>query len=54
MRNHKRNVILELEKRRKIYNYILTNPGLHFNEIVRGLQIPKTTLEYHLNYLNLV
>ena len=51
MNGNRKNIILELENRRKIYNYILTKTGLHFNEIVRGLQIPKTTLDYHLNYL---
>ena len=45
--------ILELEKRRKIYNYILTNPGLHVRELSRKLKIPKTTLKYHLRYLEI-
>jgi predicted transcriptional regulator len=42
---------LELEKRKKIYNYILRNPGLHLSELARKLDIPKTTLNYHLKYL---
>jgi len=43
--------ILELEKRRKIYNFINKNPGLHLRILSRKLNIPKTTLEYHLRYL---
>lgn len=43
--------ILELEARRKIYNFILKNPGLHEREISRRLKIPKTTLKHHLRYL---
>lgn len=40
-----------LEKRREIYKHILKNPGLHFRNISRDLNIPKTTINYHLNYL---
>lgn len=43
--------ILKLEKRRKIYNYILKYPGVHLSELSKKLNIPKTTLFYHLNYL---
>ena len=43
--------ILKLEKRRKIYNYILKYPGVHLSELSKKLDIPKTTLFYHLNYL---
>jgi len=45
------NKILELETRRKIYNYILEYPGLHFRELSRKMKIPKSTLKYHLKYL---
>lgn len=34
--------------RRKIYDYLNKNPGLHVREISRKMQIPKTTLNYHL------
>ena len=44
--------ILELETRRKTYNYISKYPGLHLSELSRRLKIPKTTMLYHLNYLN--
>ncbi len=40
--------IFEIENRRRIYNYILKNPGLHFRQISRNLKIPKSTLDYHL------
>ena len=43
--------ILELETRRQIYELILKNPGLHFSEISRKLNIPKTTLTFHLDNL---
>lgn len=44
-------VALELETRRRIYNYILSNPGSHLREIQRSLDMPMGLLEYHLNYL---
>jgi len=46
-----RDNILKLETRQKIYNIILKNPGIHFSEISRKSNIPKTTLLYHLNSL---
>lgn len=46
-----KNDILELETRRKIYQYILKNPGLHLRELSRRLKIPITTLRYHLRFL---
>jgi predicted transcriptional regulator len=45
------NQILELGIRRQIYNFILKYPGLHLREISRKLNIPKTTLSYHIKYL---
>jgi len=42
---------LELETRQEIHNYILKNPGLCLNELSRRLNISKSTLNYHLNYL---
>lgn len=41
----------DFEKRKQIYNYIMRYPGLHNREISRKLNIPKSTLLYHLNYL---
>ena len=43
--------ILDFEQRQKIYNYISKNPGIHKIEIARKLNIPYTTLSYHLKYL---
>lgn len=47
----KENKILELEKRRQIYNLIVKYPGLHIREISRKINIPFTTSRHHLNYL---
>lgn len=46
-----KNDILKLQIRNEIYNFIQKNPGLHFRELSRKLNIPKTTLIYHLHYL---
>ena len=43
---------IRLEKRKKIYYFISKNPGVHFRELSRRLNIPRTTLSYHLNCLN--
>ena len=43
--------ILENENRRKIYETIEDTPGIHLRELQRNLNIPLTTLEYHLSYM---
>lgn len=43
--------LLKLETRREIYNFVLDHPGLHMREIARKLNIPTSTLVYHLRYL---
>ena len=43
--------LISLEIRRKIFHFITKYPGLHLREISRKLSIPKTTLNYHLRYL---
>lgn len=43
--------ILENERRRKIFAFIETSPGVHLRELQRVLDMPLTTLEYHLNYM---
>ncbi len=43
--------ILENENRRKIYEAIEEIPGVHFRELQRVLDMPLTTLEYHLSYM---
>ena len=44
--------ILELETRRKIFNLILKNPGLHLHALKKQTDISLSTLRYHLEYLN--
>ena len=47
----KKDETFELEKRKAIYDHILEHPGLHLREISRQLDIPRTTLTYHIRYL---
>jgi predicted transcriptional regulator len=47
----KKDDLFKLKIRGTIYRYILKNQGLHFRELARRLNIPTTTLRYHLNYL---
>lgn len=42
---------LDLKIRRKIYNHIKDHPGLHERELSRQLNIPISTLDYHLHHL---
>jgi DNA-binding transcriptional ArsR family regulator len=42
---------LELETRRRIYQFLEQHPGEHMREIGRSLNIAMGTLEYHLHYL---
>jgi len=51
MNNSQNNNFLEFKTRRHIYQFILKNPALHKRELSRKLKIPKTTLNYHLIYL---
>jgi len=39
------------DNRKKIYNYILNNPGVHQIEISRATNISPSTVNYHLYYL---
>jgi len=43
--------ILENERRRKIYAAVEGSPGIHLRELQRILNMPLTTLEYHLSYM---
>ncbi len=45
------NNILELESRNKIFDFILNNPGIHISDMCKNLNIPRSTLVYHLNFL---
>jgi DNA-binding transcriptional ArsR family regulator len=41
----------ELQTRKRIYDTIVSSPGLHLRELSRLLDIPLGTLRYHLSYL---
>jgi predicted transcriptional regulator len=43
--------ILENENRRKIYRVITSNPGIHLRELQRVLNMPLSTVDYHLGYM---
>ncbi|MBD3204888.1 helix-turn-helix domain-containing protein [Candidatus Bathyarchaeota archaeon] len=47
-----RKEVLENESRRRIYWFVKRNPGLHLRELQRRLEIPLTSLDYHLGYLS--
>lgn len=51
MKKSKKKDFLDLENRRYVYNFILRNPGFHLRKLSRELNIPKSTLNYHLNFL---
>jgi predicted transcriptional regulator len=42
---------LELENRRRIYQEVTLNPGLHYRELQRRLGMPPGLLDHHLAYL---
>jgi len=46
-----KNTILELRRRREIYEFISQNSGLHLHDLSRKMDIPVTTLKYHLHSL---
>lgn len=46
-----KNKILELEKRRKIYNLVKKYAGCHFRDLERKSKFPASSIRYHLNYL---
>jgi len=48
---HEKRDVLSLEMRRMIYNLILKHPGLHIRGIQRRVNMPYTSLKYHLDYL---
>lgn len=41
----------DIESRKRIYEEIVMNPGLHFRELQRRLNMPTGMLEYHLNVM---
>lgn len=46
-----RPVEIQLETRRRIYEYVVANPGTHLRAIKDELEMPMGQLEYHLHYL---
>ncbi len=46
-----RPVVIELETRRRIYDYVVANPGTHLRAIKDELDMPMGQLEYHLDFL---
>ena len=42
---------LELDTRREIYKHIVKSPGLHERQLAKELDVPLSTLVYHLHYL---
>jgi len=46
-----REKIFDVKARKEIYNFLTKNPGLHFREVVRSINMPGSTLSYHLKYL---
>ena len=42
---------LELDNRRRIFQQVTLNPGLHYRELQRQLDMPPGLLDYHLAYL---
>jgi len=47
----KKNKILDLTTRRKIYKYISENPGVHLRKISRTLDLKIFNLYYHIKFL---
>ena len=43
--------IMDIKTRREIYQYISKNPGLHTYELSKKLDMPRSTLRYHLKCL---
>jgi len=43
--------ILYLEIRRKLFNYIKDNPGLHLHELARNINMNYHNLRYHIRHL---
>lgn len=42
---------LDLESRRAIYQYVATNPGVHFRGLLESLDYAQGTVQYHLRWL---
>lgn len=47
----RREEVLEYETRRRVYDLIRSEPGLHLRELERRSGVPLSTLRHHLRYL---
>lgn len=47
-----RDDVLKNEKRKKIYEFILANPGVYFNRIIRALEYSNHIVVWHLEILS--
>ena len=47
----RRDDLLELESRRRVFEYVQQFPGLHLREIARGTTLHPNHVKYHLQYL---
>lgn len=43
--------ILDLDTRKKIFEYVQSHPGCHFRAIYRDMKLPTGVVSYHLKYL---
>jgi DNA-binding MarR family transcriptional regulator len=50
--NGKNNNLLENNIRKRIYEYIKENPGIHYRAILNDLELPMGVLTYHLERLS--
>lgn len=46
-----KDIVLENSRRKKIYNLIRKNPGIHLRGIQRRLRMPLSSLEHHIEYM---
>ena len=44
-------IVLKNSKRKKIFNLIKSNPGLHLRELQRRSKMALSSLEYHVDYM---
>ena len=47
----RRDDLLELESRRRVFEYVQRFPGLHLREVARGTGLHPNHVKYHLQYL---
>ncbi len=46
-----RNTVLQNEKRKKIYDCIVNNPGMYFNKILKNMNLSNHVVYWHVNIL---